>query len=590
MARPRELSLDELAEVLEGHQEWIKSRGKKGKKANLSHADLQKADLSGANLYRADLVEANLQGAVLFKANLQQANLSRANLLGAVLLKASLQGANLSNANLQGSVLLKADLQEANLTSAKLRKADLSGADLKGAVLIEANLREAHLTKAILREANLQDTDFSDATGLLDSQLAGTNLSGARLPDSIAKFEGLKQVEETSRNARKIFFIVLLGCAYSWLTIATTTDARLVTDSPSSPLPIIHTEIPIATFYWVAPVMLLTLYFYLHLYLQRLWQGLSRLPAVFPDGRALDERAYPWLLNGLTRSYLKQLKDHRPSLSRLEIFFSTVLAWWIVPATLLLFWLRYLPRHDWMGTALHIGLIVIASAFWVLSRHLTKKTLRLEERPRYTWKRALGDARTYQGAMLATGIFGLGIIFYNLSLGAIDGIPDRFLSPTYTVSIPMPLKLTLVLKFPNNGLSDVQRWVPRAIELIHHSPFANLTEEDVSLKPPNWTGRHEEIPLVKGALLKGRDLRFTNAARAFLVKADLREADLTGANLAQADLRKANLEGADLNRADLRGAILTGVVGLRQEQINRACVDEKTRLPLSLERPERPTC
>jgi len=590
MARFRELTLDELAEVLEEHQRWIKSRGKKGKQANLSHANLQKADLSGANLYRADLVEANLQGAVLFKANLQQANLSRANLLGAVLLKASLQGANLSDANLQGAVLLKADLQEANLTSAKLQKADLSGADLKGAVLIKANLREAHLTRAILREANLQDTDFSDATGLLDSQLVGTNLSGARLADSIAKFDGLKQVEEISRNARKIFFLVILGCAYSWLTIATTTDARLVTDSPSSPLPIIHTEIPIAAFYWVAPVMLLTLYFYLHFYLQRLWQGLSRLPAVFPDGRALDERAYPWLLIGLTRSYLSQLKDHRPSLSRLENFLSTLLAWWIVPATLLLFWLRYLPRHDWMGTALHIGLIAIASAFWVLSRHLTKKTLRLEERPRYTWKRALGDGRTYQGAMLATGIFGLSIIFYYLSLGAINGIPDRFLSPTYTVSIPMPLKFTLVVKFPNNGVSEVQRWVPRAIELIHYSPFANLTEEDVSLKPPNWTGRHEEISLVKGALLKGRDLRFTNAKRAFLVKADLREADLTGANLAQADLRKANLEGADLNRADLRGAILTGVVGLRQEQINRACVDEKTRLPLNLQRPERPTC
>ncbi len=590
MARPRELSLDELADVLEEHQKWIKSRGKKGKQANLSHANLQKADLSGANLYRADLVEANLQGAVLFKANLQQANLSRANLQGAVLLKATLQGANLSNANLQGSVLLKTNLQEANLSSAKLQKADLSGANLKGAVLIDANLRDAHLTRAILREANLQNADLSDATGLSGSQLAGTNLSGARIAESIAKFEGLSQVEEISRNARKVFFAVLLGCAYSWLTIATTTDARLLTNSPSSPLPIIQTEIPIAAFYWVAPVMLLTLYFYLHLYLQRLWRGLSRLPAVFPDGRALDERAYPWLLNGLARAYLSQLKDHRPSLSRLEIFLSTLLAWWMVPATLLLFWMRYLPRHDWVGTTLHIALIAIASAFWVLSRHLTKTTLRLEERPQYIWTKALGDGRTYKGAMLATGIFGLSVIFYHLSLGAIDGIPSRFLSPTYTVSIPMPLKFTLVLKFPNNGVSEFQRWVPRAFELIHYSSFANLKEEEVSLKPPNWTGQDEEISLVKGASLKGRDLKFSNATRAFLVKADLRQANLTGANLVQADLRRANLEGADLNRTDLRGAILTGVVGLSQEQINRACVDEKTRLPVGLESPKRPVC
>jgi hypothetical protein len=49
----------------------------------------------------------------------------------------------------------------------------------------------------------------------------------------------------------------------------------------------------------MAPLILLGVYFYLHLYLQRLWRDLSTLPAVFPDGEALDEKAYPWLLNGL---------------------------------------------------------------------------------------------------------------------------------------------------------------------------------------------------------------------------------------------------------------------------------------------------
>ncbi len=96
---------------------------------------------------------------------------------------------------------------------------------------------------------------------------------------------------------------MLLGCAYAWLTIATTTDARLLTNSASSPLPIIGTDIPIAWFYWAAPVLLLGLYSYFHLYLQRLWEGLSELPAVFPDGKALHKNAYPWLLNGLVRAH-----------------------------------------------------------------------------------------------------------------------------------------------------------------------------------------------------------------------------------------------------------------------------------------------
>jgi hypothetical protein len=77
---------------------------------------------------------------------------------------------------------------------------------------------------------------------------------------------------------------------YTCLTIATTTDPLLLTNSISSPLPIIRTEIPIAGFFWVAPLILLSFYLYFHIYLQRLWETLADLPAVFPDGSRLDKR------------------------------------------------------------------------------------------------------------------------------------------------------------------------------------------------------------------------------------------------------------------------------------------------------------
>ena len=54
-----------------------------------------------------------------------------------------------------------------------------------------------------------------------------------------------------------------------------------------------------------------------------------------------------------------------------------------------------------------------------------------------------------------------------------------------------------------------------------------------------------------GANLDGADLRGAN-----LYGADLRGADLRGANLYGADLRGANLRGANLREADLRGANL----------------------------------
>lgn len=76
-------------------------------------------------------------------------------------------------------------------------------------------------------------------------------MTDATLPASIAAFDGLGRVEAATQYARKLFFIILAACVYSWLTIAMTTDAGLLTNTASSPLPIIGTTIPIVGFYWV---------------------------------------------------------------------------------------------------------------------------------------------------------------------------------------------------------------------------------------------------------------------------------------------------------------------------------------------------
>ena len=90
---------EDLAKILQAHEEWVDSRGAKGKKA-----DLCEANLRGANLEKAFLNGANLQEASLFQANLQQAFLRGANLQ-----KAVLAGANLTDVK--------------NLTQAQLNQA-----------------------------------------------------------------------------------------------------------------------------------------------------------------------------------------------------------------------------------------------------------------------------------------------------------------------------------------------------------------------------------------------------------------------------------------------------------------------------------
>jgi len=233
---------------------------------------------------------------------------------------ANLKEAHLAEANLQKAILAKANLKEAHLAEANLQEAYLVEANLQKTNFRQANLQKASFNGAILREADLQDADLTGATGLLASQFAGTNVSGAKLPEDIAKFDGLAHIEELSKSAKKLFISMLLGCVYAWLTIATTTDVGLLTNSSSSPLPVIQAKIPIAGFYFAAPLILLSLYGWLHLYLQRLWKGLSELPAIFPDGKPLDEKVYPWLLNGFVRSHVALLKLTRSPARAFALF------------------------------------------------------------------------------------------------------------------------------------------------------------------------------------------------------------------------------------------------------------------------------
>ncbi len=135
----REVSQEELKQILEAHQKWLEFDGKEGK--------------------QADLGEANLRRANLFRANLQKANLGDANLQKADLLRANLQGANLERADLREADLLSANLQKADLSFANLQKANLSFANLQGADLFEV---EAVTASQIKEARNWQLAFYSD--------------------------------------------------------------------------------------------------------------------------------------------------------------------------------------------------------------------------------------------------------------------------------------------------------------------------------------------------------------------------------------------------------------------------------------------
>ena len=376
----RKISDEELRRVLAEHEKWRETEGKEGHRADLSNTDLSGKDLHGAFLNGADL-----HGANLWKANLHEAHLSKADLHGADLTDADLHGAYLNSADLHGANLTEADLHAAYLVGADLHGADLTEADLradlifsrfKAATLTRADLRSANLFRADFSEAKLDHADLTRVTGAQPDQFAYADLTAAKLPEELRNFqEPLRTLEEAARNCRKLFLSTLLACAYSVVAIFSEPDAGKLT------LPIIQTKVDFGAFLVVMPVVLFCVFVYLHLNLRLLWRRLSRLPAIFPDGRTLTEKAYPWLLIGLVRNHLTTLPGKDKSWGYwFQRLVSILLAWVATPATIALFAVRtfsWPPSWLFWLIAVEFGLCATAA---LLSWRDTDQALKGEHR------------------------------------------------------------------------------------------------------------------------------------------------------------------------------------------------------------------
>jgi uncharacterized protein YjbI with pentapeptide repeats len=431
--------------------------------------------------------------------------------------------------------------------------------DFWRADLRQANFSKAHLHGTILYEADLQGANLTDTTGLLPNQLAGADISDARLPANFPLFTALDHVKDLANSAQKVFLSLLVGCVYCWLTIATTTDARLLTDSVSSPLPIVQTPISIVSFFWIAPWILFFVYWYLLLYLQRLWEGLAELPAILPDGRTLPQRASSWLLNGLVSAHRFRLREKRPAFMRVQTFVAGCLVWWMVPFTVLCLWGRTFPRHEYGITIIYLVLFGLA-LWWECWCYLQARATLKGRRKKERW---------YSYVLRACG--------YAI-------VPCLILSSYLYFFLIAPQRCATENSFSFRVFTYFFE------DLLLYWGTADVKDADLSTKPPNWTGtKEEEFLLVKGARLARRDLTCAKASRAFLVNADLNGAQLACADLSQAWLQKAslmvanlrgaglhftnlwhaNLQGANLQGANLPSAVLQGA-RLRQANLQHA--------------------
>lgn len=462
-------------------------------------------------------------------------------------------------AQLHGCSLRNLDLHGADLRSAFLRKVDLSGADLsladlRGACLVQANLQRANLLGARLQGASLQDAHLDAAARLLPPQFAGANLSGVSVSrefnDSLV--EQLKAAQAAGHRARRLLATMLLACLVGALLVVRVSDVQLMMNLPLFDLPLLAGILPADAFLLMGPLVLVGLFVGSHLYLLRLWERMADLPAVFPDGQPLD-RKDAWLLAGLARDQFQWPGDERLPPSLLELALLVGAAYWVVPFVLLLFWGRYLTRLDLQGSVFESG-VLVAAVF--LAAFLPRRILIV---PRGAGPKSdRPDASTGRTWLVwkAGCVVVLGILLCLLSFGAIYGVPHDA-TPTDADGI------------------GIRRWVPKILWLAGYDPYASFPEAQISRKPAGWSGRDEDLSLVRGPRLDGVSLRHSVAPGAFLANARLGEADLRGADLTEADLRATDLhkaklqfavlDRARLGRANLQGAALSGASALEAD-------------------------
>jgi len=464
--------------------------------------------------------------------------------------------ADFSRENLEGTDLIDARLQDGLLNKTILKRADLMLADLRGASLLQANLKDANLLGTVFHQANLQAATLDGATGLLSRQLAGANLFRASLPADTSPSEGLKYVRAVARKAGWFLVASLLVNALAWLRIFTTRDSQLLGNAPALPFFGLQADVPFIPFYLFGPVVILSLYVCFHLYLQRLWDGAAQLPGIFPDGRSLDT-CLPWFARWSARMHSKWLKSTRSPLAFLEAGIAMLLLYWVAPATVLLFWGRYLTLEDMRGTSALVLLEVVAiTAALGFPRMVGKAFGADSPRPANTTRSTRWRTMLLQSA----APLGIGLLLFLLSLGTIQGAPHDF------------------GRTAESGNPGIKTLAAEILWTAGYNPYAQLTEAEVSTKPPNWSGKDEDVAQVKGASLNRLKLRYIQAYGAFFARARLWQADLRNAYLSEADLRESNLRQADLqfvvlDRAKLNRASLQES-DLRNANLNRANLRE----------------
>ncbi|MEM7166101.1 MAG: pentapeptide repeat-containing protein [Planctomycetota bacterium] len=595
--------------------------------ANPRHVEIVREGSAAIDAWRRDNPghELDLTDANLDDLTLRAADLSGANLRGASLRNASLRDVCFVGAMLRGVDLTDLRPAQMNVQSAKLSvhgdRWDLAGADLRGADLSGLTLFRGDLSGSRLHGTNLAHTQWVEVGGLSAGQLGGTNVWGATLPAHTSSFDDQrKNTESSTKNARTLFLTLLGACIFSLLTMASTSDRALLLGDDHAKLPFVGVEAPIEVILWATPPLLLAVFIYFQMYLQRLWEQLAMLPSILPDGRAADEAVSPWLLSGVVRAYRPRFTVGGamvPRFLRLQALLGWLMGWCCVPACLFYTFHRGITCGSWPLTIWH-AMFFAASALGAQKfRQIARETWSDESWvPRRHWWTRLAFAAPYVCILLVVASLVPGLPTWAQALSRTtvnmrgEVFPTRKSQSGLVVGVDLKGRKLAGSDWSGAVLDGADLSGSSLIGSDFSGAFVeSATLRDIDFAFGNWRSAHLtnsdlrrarglaanldgahlsaadlSNAILVGATLSNSELMRATLAYAALDEADLSGANLSGANLASASLRSAKAEGADFSGVDFDGARLDeadlrGALGLEYEQLMKAHGWETSQLP-----------
>jgi len=468
------------------------------------------------------------------------------------------------NTTLDGVKLNHVSLRQTVFNNCTVKNIQFKGADLSEATFFKVRFEGygSHDAPAFAG-AKLMNADISSISGLHVACLAGADLSGASLPEQF-HFDGLQSVEELSRNARTMFFILITFSVFCILSSVGFSDYELIMKTGKVVFPFVQASTDAVRFFQFAPLLLMGLYIYFHLYLSTLWRELSLLPAFATDGRDLVQKVYPWLLISLAHDHIKLIKERNKKEEqnwaiRWKVVTSRLLGWSLVPVVQFCLWLNFLVLHDIHITLYHLTIILLTMllgyAFYVKARSTLRKSYS-ESEMNYNRMNAvlfLVFPCLIFILMLASSVY---TVYDKESWEDLTGFDWRIADADI-----------------NHAAFNVKptSW---DIEEQANAPLTSVVSDALNSTtgPPATTDKEAHKDMVRDKrMLLAEDLPEKNlqhinlnhaiAEKTYFVHCNMSNARMIGAELSEAQfqktiLTKVDFTGATLNGSDLSGAIL----------------------------------